>query len=58
MEIDVRLNTEVTPETAEEVCPDVIIAAMGSVPVKPKIPGIDGKNVYGANDIYLSLIHI
>ncbi len=52
MAIDVRLDTEVTPAVAEEISPDVIIAAMGSVPVKPKIPGIEGENVYGANEIY------
>ncbi|MBQ9814210.1 MAG: FAD-dependent oxidoreductase [Lachnospiraceae bacterium] len=50
--IDVRLNTEVTPELAREIKPDVILAALGSRPVKPKIPGIDGPNVFGAEEIY------
>jgi 2,4-dienoyl-CoA reductase-like NADH-dependent reductase (Old Yellow Enzyme family)/thioredoxin reductase len=50
--IDVRLNTALTPALAEELKPDVIIAALGAVPVKPKIPGIDGKNVLEAEDAY------
>jgi 2,4-dienoyl-CoA reductase-like NADH-dependent reductase (Old Yellow Enzyme family)/thioredoxin reductase len=50
--IDVRLNTAVTPEVAASFHPDVIIAALGSRPVLPRIPGIDEANVYGAEDIY------
>ena len=52
--IDVRLNTEVTPEYAKALKPDVIIAALGARPVKPAIPGIDGKNVIGAEDAYIN----
>jgi 2,4-dienoyl-CoA reductase-like NADH-dependent reductase (Old Yellow Enzyme family)/thioredoxin reductase len=50
--IEVRLNTRVTPEVAKEIAPDVILAALGAQPVKPRIPGIDGANVYGAEEIY------
>ena len=50
--IEVRLNTEVTPELAKEIAPDVILAALGARPVKPQIPGIDGPNVFGAEEIY------
>ena len=50
--IDLRLNTEVTPEYAESVGADVIIAALGARPIKPNIPGIDGKNVLGAEYAY------
>ncbi len=50
--IDVRLNTPVTPELAASLKPDVIIAALGSRPVRPNIPGIDRGNVYGAEEIY------
>jgi pyruvate/2-oxoglutarate dehydrogenase complex dihydrolipoamide dehydrogenase (E3) component len=52
--IDVRLNTEVTSELAREIDPDVIIAAPGSRPIKPDIPGIDGANVMGAVEAYES----
>jgi len=50
--IDLRLNTEVTPELCQAIQPDVIIAAAGARPVKPPIPGIDGGNVYSAEYIY------
>jgi pyruvate/2-oxoglutarate dehydrogenase complex dihydrolipoamide dehydrogenase (E3) component len=52
--IDVRLNTKVTRELAQDVDPDVIIAAIGSKPLVPKIPGIDSPNVIGAEQLYLS----
>ena len=50
--IDVRLNTEVTPEYAEEVGADAIICCIGAVASVPPIPGIDGKNVMSAEDAY------
>ncbi len=51
--IEVRLNTAVTPEYAAEVDADAIIAAMGARPVVPPIKGIDGKNVVPAEELYL-----
>ena len=51
--VEVRLNTKVTPELAAELEPEVIIAALGARPVKPRIPGIDGQNVFGAEYIYM-----
>jgi pyruvate/2-oxoglutarate dehydrogenase complex dihydrolipoamide dehydrogenase (E3) component len=50
--IDLRLNTGVTPEYAEAERPDVIIAAIGSDPVTPDIPGISGSNVHHAIDVF------
>ena len=50
--IDLRLNTEVTPEYAAAEKPDVIIAAVGADPIVPKIPGVCGANVYQAIDVY------
>ena len=50
--ISVFLNTAVTPQFAEEYGPDVIIAALGSRPIIPKINGIGGKTVFGAEEIY------
>ncbi len=50
--IDVRLNTEVTPEYARSLKPDVIVAALGSRSVKPPIDGIDGANVMSAEYAY------
>lgn len=50
--VEIRLNTEVTPEYALGVGADVIIAALGATPMKPGIPGIDSKNVIGAEEAY------
>jgi len=50
--IDVRLNTEVTPEYAKSLGADAVIAALGARAFKPPIPGIDGKNVLCADDAY------
>ncbi len=52
--VDVRLNTEVTKEYAESIGADVIISAMGARPVRPRIAGIDGKNVLGAEAAYIN----
>ena len=46
--VDVRLNTEATPEMMDEMKPDVILACIGSKPAFPPVPGIDGKNVVTA----------
>ena len=51
--IDVRLNTEVTPALARELQPDVIVAALGARPAIPPIPGIDGPNVTVAEKVYM-----
>ncbi len=53
--VDLRLNTEVTPEYVRQIEPDVVIAALGASPIKPRIPGIDGANVMAAQDAYVSL---
>jgi NADPH-dependent 2,4-dienoyl-CoA reductase/sulfur reductase-like enzyme len=50
--IDLRMNTEVTQEYAAAEKPDVIIAAVGSEPIIPDIPGIDLPNVHQAIDVY------
>jgi NADPH-dependent 2,4-dienoyl-CoA reductase/sulfur reductase-like enzyme len=50
--IDIRLGTEVTPAYAAASGADVVIAALGARPVKPPIPGIDGGNVFSAEEIY------
>lgn len=39
--IEVRLSTEVTPELVREIAPDHLIAAIGSEPVVPPIPGVE-----------------
>ena len=54
-DIDLRLGTEVTPEYAARLDPDVVIAALGAAPLKPRIPGIDGGNVLAAQEAYTAL---
>ena len=46
--IDVRLNTEATPELMEMLQPDAIIVASGSHPAVPPIPGLD-KAIHALN---------
>ena len=50
--IQVRMNTEISPNIIAELQPDVIFAAVGSSPIKVPIPGIDGENVMQALDAY------
>ena len=50
--VEIRLNTEVTPEYAEREAPDAVILALGSSPIVPPIPGLSGDNVIVVNDYY------
>ncbi|NJE08947.1 NADH:flavin oxidoreductase [Thermococcus sp. M39] len=49
--IEVKLNTEVTPEVIKEYSPDVVVLATGSEPIIPKIPGVE--NAVLADDVLL-----
>ena len=51
--VEIRLNTEVTKEYAEQEAPDALIVAVGSEPLIPPIPGLDGENVVVVNNYYL-----
>jgi 2,4-dienoyl-CoA reductase-like NADH-dependent reductase (Old Yellow Enzyme family)/thioredoxin reductase len=51
-DIEVRLNTPVTPALAAEIGPDVLLAALGARPSAPPIPGLDGPNVLTAEEAY------
>ena len=51
--VDMRFNTEATPELIRSLNPDVLIMATGATPIIPNIPGIDGENVVQANDVLL-----
>ena len=39
--VDVRLNTEATPELARQLAPDALIVAAGSEPLVPPVQGIE-----------------
>ena len=46
--VEVRLNTEVTPELVRSFAPDALFVAVGAEATTPPIPGIDRENVvYG-----------
>lgn len=54
LNINVKMNTEVTPDIIEESKADVVIVATGSNPVKlNSLPGMDNKNVCCAEDLLL-----
>ncbi len=50
--VEIRLNTEVTPEYVAKEAPDALIVAVGSEPLVPPISGLDGDNVIIVNDYY------
>ncbi len=50
--VEIRLNTEVTPEYVEKEQPYALIIAAGSAPLKPPIPGLQGDNVVLVNNYY------
>jgi len=51
--VEIRLNTFVTKEYVEREKPDAVIIAVGSEPIVPPIPGIDGDNVIQVTEYYL-----
>lgn len=50
--VDVRTGTPVTPELAEKIGADVVIAALGASYSAPPIPGIEGKQVVSVVEAY------
>jgi len=50
--VEIRLNTEVTPDYVEKEAPDALIIAAGSSPLVPPIPGLRGDNVIVVNNYY------
>lgn len=49
--VNVRMNTEVTPEMALEESPDVIILAAGAEPIVPPFPGLEESRWTTAYDL-------
>lgn len=54
--IPVHMNTTVTKELVEREKPDAVIVAAGGTPIKPHILGIDGDNVFLAEDVLLGKV--
>ena len=53
--VEIRLNTEVTPEYVEKEAPDALIIAAGSRPLVPPIKGMDQEQVVVVNELYRNL---
>lgn len=51
--VQISLNTPATPEIVEALKPDALILAVGSKPIVPPLPGMNGSNVVVVNDYYL-----
>jgi len=51
--VEIRLNTTVTKDYVEKENVDALIIAVGSEPLLPPIPGLEGDNVVVVNDYYL-----
>ena len=51
--VEIRLNAEVTKEYVESENVDALIIAVGSSPLVPSIPGLNGENVIVVNNYYL-----
>lgn len=50
--IDLRVNTEATPEGLKSLAVDAVIVAVGAEPFIPPIQGVDRENVWAAIDIF------
>lgn len=49
--VEIKLNTEYTPDLCEKEKPDKVILATGAKHLRPSIPGINGSNVVTAEDV-------
>ena len=49
--VEVKLSSEVTEATIEQLKPDAVIVATGALPIVPDIPGVDGENVVSSWDV-------
>ena len=52
--VEIRLNTEVTPELVRWFAPDALMVALGAEAAVPPIPGLDGDNVVLGTELDLS----
>lgn len=50
--VDIKLNTEVTPEFVHSFAPDALMVAVGADPIVLPIPGIDSDKVIFATELH------
>ena len=51
LKVDIRLNTEASPDTLDKWGADAYILATGSLPLVPPIPGVDKPHVHTAHQV-------
>ena len=51
--VEMKYDTEATPDIIKDLHPDVLIMATGATPIVPPIPGINDTGVVQANDVLL-----
>ena len=56
--VDVRLETEATPDLLTSLGADVYVQATGSTPIRPPIPGADLAHVATVQDVLSGKIHV
>jgi 2,4-dienoyl-CoA reductase (NADPH2) len=49
--VDVRLETEATPELVRQLGPDVLLLALGARRAAPGIPGVEADHVFDGDDL-------
>lgn len=52
--VNIRLETEATPELIQEMKPQTVIIATGATPIIPEIPGVEKETVITAVDLLLA----
>lgn len=58
LRLEVKFGQSLTKEIMEEEKPDVVILGTGSIPLIPKIPGINGKKVVIARDVLAGKVNV
>lgn len=53
-DIHVHLSTTVTPDLIKSQGYDIVITALGAIPAKPPIPGVDNERVVFATDAFVN----
>lgn len=55
--VEIRMNTEVTPELIQEISPDEVILAIGSSPIIPPVDGVTSAHVVNSHDVLWGTTH-